>query len=210
MENQRWRKYSYAQPFVRESLDVHNGSVTGASAYRGAGSSAVSAQGSPLTLHVGANTVVPSSPFAAQPQEHIDGPVGYSYNSVSSSAIGVKVKPSSDNIVRSYGDAAGTAGNVSYRMGNSAPAVVTVIPASFDALLATNTLTTSAALVRGGITTYDSDAATSPAMRRGSTPGNPGQEDELPIDGKSGGAALFLSFLAVGYGVVRKPKAESI
>ncbi len=114
---------------------------------------------------------------------------------------------SSQQSVHSYVSGGGQmfGGSVSRQSATAVPQTTVGLSSSYSAMLASNTITTSASLLRGGVTTFDSDGGLAMPIRRGPTPGDP-EEDELPVDGARGAtpAIAFLSILAIGYGVTRR------
>ena len=116
----------------------------------------------------------------------------------------VSTSLSSSQNVRSYVSGGVLAGNVSHTLEGISQGVDV---ASYSTMLASNTLSTAASHLRGGVTTFDSDAPQTPALRRSPTPGDP-EEDELPVDGKDEGASatLLLAMAALAYSIIKKRK----
>ena len=119
----------------------------------------------------------------------------------------VSVPLSSLQTVRTYtsgGALAGAAVSPSQGRSNG------VAAASYSTMLASNTITTAASLLRGGVTTFDSDAAVSPAIRRSPTPGDPDEENELPIDAGNIPATALLALMAVIYAGIKNKAVSKI
>ena len=108
----------------------------------------------------------------------------------------------SSEVVQSYGSSTYAAEQPHYGRSEQVPSARTYTSfasLSVNTLLASNTITTAASQISGGVTTLDSDA---PSVRRSPTPDVP-DDEELPI-GSSTSSVLTLLLFAATYTLIKR------